>query len=65
MMKFLKNLNNINMKKLALFLFLFVTFLSVKSQSLLDALGDVKPTGYVNDFQNLFTPEQKDTLEKR
>jgi uncharacterized protein len=63
-MKFLKNLNNINMKKLALFLFLFVTFLSVKSQSLLDALGDVKPTGYVNDFQNLFTPEQKDTLEK-
>lgn len=48
------------MKKLALFLILFVTFSTVKSQDLMD----LRPTGYVNDYQNLFTKEQKDTLEK-
>jgi uncharacterized membrane protein YgcG len=38
----------------------FVTFLSVKSQDLLS----LKPTGYVNDYEKVFTPAQKDTLEK-
>ena len=51
------------MKKIFLFLLVFMTFLSVKSQSL-DSLKNVLPTGYVNDYQNLLTPEQKDTLER-
>ena len=48
------------MKKLALLLVLFVTFLSVKSQDLMNLL----PTGHVNDYQGLFTPEQKNELER-
>ncbi len=39
---------------------LFVTCLSVKSQDLLN----MKPTGYVNDYEKVFTSAQKDTLEK-
>lgn len=55
------------MKRILLICLFFVTFLNVKSQDTEDVrekfLG-LQPTGYVNDFQNLFTPEQKDTLEK-
>lgn len=29
-----------------------------------DGLFNLTPTGYVNDYQNLFTQEQRDTLEK-
>lgn len=29
-----------------------------------DGLMNLRPTGYVNDYQKLFTPEQRDTLEK-
>jgi len=47
------------MKKVLMFVVLFVTFLSVKSQDLMN----IKPTGYVNDYENIFTPEQKADLE--
>ena len=46
------------MKKIALFLILFVTFFSVKSQDLMN----LKPTSFVNDYENIFTPEQKADL---
>jgi len=48
------------MKKILLTLLFFLTFFSVKSQNLMN----LKPTGYVNDYEKIFTPEQKDTLEK-
>lgn len=38
----------------------FLTFFSVKSQNLMD----LKPTGYVNDYEKVFTSAQKDSLEK-
>ena len=46
------------MKRIMLFLFLFVTFLNVKSQDLMN----LKPTSFVNDYENIFTPEQKADL---
>ena len=48
------------MKRLFLSLVLFVAFFSVKSQDLFN----LKPTGYVNDYEKVFTPEQDSTLEK-
>ena len=48
------------MKKLLLTLLCFLTFFTLKSQDLLN----LKPTGYVNDYEKVFTPDQKDTLEK-
>ena len=55
------------MKKILLVCLFFMTFLNVKSQDTLsvdEKFLSLKPIGYVNDFQNLFTSEQKDTLEQ-
>ena len=48
------------MKKLLVLCMFLVTFFTVKSQDLMN----LKPTGYVNDYENIFTPEQKADLEK-
>jgi uncharacterized membrane protein YgcG len=48
------------MKKIIIAFVFLLTVLTAKSENLLE----MKPTGYVNDFQKLFTPEQKDTLER-
>lgn len=49
------------MKKILLSVLIFLSFLCIKGQ---EGLFNLTPTGYVNDYQNLFTSEQKDTLEK-
>ena len=46
------------MKKITLFFILFMTFLNLKSQDLMN----LKPNSYVNDYENIFTPEQKSDL---
>ena len=54
------------MKKLLVLVLIFLTFLTTKSQNVQDStlkMNTISPSGYVNDFQNLLTPEQKDTLE--
>jgi len=48
------------MKKILFTMMFFLTFFSVKSQNLMD----LKPTGYVNDYEKVFTSAQKDSLEK-
>lgn len=53
------------MKRVLVFCIFFMTFFNVKSQDdVREKFLSLQPTGYVNDYQNLFTPEQKDTLEK-
>lgn len=54
------------MKKLLVLVVLFVAFLTVKSQNQdsIRTLINIQPNGYVNDYQGLFTTEQKDTLNK-
>lgn len=47
------------MKKLFLLCLIFLSFV-VKSQDLMN----LKPTGYVNDYEKIFTSEQKADLEK-
>lgn len=48
------------MKKLLLSLLLFVTFFNVKSQDLMN----LKPTGFVNDYEQIFSTDEKNKLEK-
>ena len=48
------------MKKLFLFLMFLVTFFILKSQDLMN----LKPTGFVNDYENIFSSDQKSDLEK-
>lgn len=48
------------MKKLFLFTLLFVTFFNVKSQDLIN----LPTTGFVNDYEKIFSPDQKHELEK-
>ena len=48
------------MKKLILMIVFLLTFFTVKSQDLMN----LKPTGYVNDYENVFTTEEKTDLEK-
>ena len=47
------------MKRLLLTFLLFVTFFSVKSQDLMN----LRPTGFVNDYEQIFSVDQKDELE--
>jgi len=48
-----------NMKKLAILLITLFTFINVNSQDLFKLV----PTGYINDYENIFTPEQKNNLD--
>lgn len=48
------------MKRILVLCMLLVTFFTLKSQDLMN----LKPTGYVNDYENIFTPDQKADLEK-
>ena len=47
------------MKKLLLFILLFVSFFSVKSQDLMN----LQPTGFVNDYEQIFSADEKNELE--
>jgi len=48
------------MKRLLLFILFFVTFLNVKSQDLIN----LRPTGFVNDYEQVFSIDQRQELEK-
>ena len=47
------------MKRLLLSILFFVAFFNVKSQDLMN----LRPTGFVNDYEQLFSVDQKDELE--